>query len=371
MAGPLLSIALPMFRDDHACRRAFHSALLPVTERSDIELIICDNNPDADRSFIHSSLNSRINYIPNESNIGGSENFKKVYTKSSGAFVLMLGDDDYLDPTFLDTYVYLLNHGYFDRSSVIASAPLFFDTPGILCHNPRVPANTKDLLSPSASKRIRFYSEWLNNTPGNPLYYSIMRKTEVDFTFHIQYSLGCPGYTSFIDVPFAEGLAMVHPVEVLPRSFYTYNMQNWGPTSWQSREIEKYKHFLKKDINENSSDKQIFAIRYLNKCIIALSYFLGLGLRYSFHSKTFDMAEYLMAVRNCMKYRYLPKGVDGVDLMSLSPTHDALLSLLQRLLDSISPYLRDNKIFQEFVLRTSSVVTDNNVTNQGQDHELE
>ena len=103
MFAPSVSIGLPVYNGERYLRAAVDS-ILNQTLR-DWELIICDNASTDGTDAIcreYAARDPRVRYFRNPSNIGGSQNFRKVFELAQACYFKWLAVDDYCAPEFLD-----------------------------------------------------------------------------------------------------------------------------------------------------------------------------------------------------------------------------------------------------------------------------
>lgn len=105
---PILSICIPTWNRSKFLTVSLESFLGQIKEidPEEIELFVSDNGSDDDtadvvQSFIEKGL--PITYNRNPENVGAARNFLKCMQMSSGKYILLLGDDDILDPGALKT----------------------------------------------------------------------------------------------------------------------------------------------------------------------------------------------------------------------------------------------------------------------------
>ena len=93
----LVTIAVPTFNRAHLVKSAVDSALRQTHQN--LEVLIVDNGSSDNTSQIVGEINdSRVRFIRNECNIGVAGNWQKCVDKSSGDYLLILSDDDVLEP---------------------------------------------------------------------------------------------------------------------------------------------------------------------------------------------------------------------------------------------------------------------------------
>lgn len=103
MSAPDISIGLPVYNGERYLRVAVDS-IFNQTLR-DWELVICDNaSTDGTEAICreYAARDPRVRYFRNPSNIGGSQNFRKVFELAQGRYFKWLAVDDYCAPEFLD-----------------------------------------------------------------------------------------------------------------------------------------------------------------------------------------------------------------------------------------------------------------------------
>jgi glycosyltransferase involved in cell wall biosynthesis len=102
--APDLSICVPTYERPALLARALGSVVAQA-ERDGfgdrVELLVSDNSPAASKATVEQMFarwSGPTCYLPNEPSIGAIPNFNQAIVRSSGRFVLMLHDDDYLLP---------------------------------------------------------------------------------------------------------------------------------------------------------------------------------------------------------------------------------------------------------------------------------
>ncbi len=69
---------------------------------TDFEIIISDNcSTDNTRGVVEQFKDNRIKYFLQQNHISATDNYNYAYSKSSGDYVILIGDDDYLLPSVL------------------------------------------------------------------------------------------------------------------------------------------------------------------------------------------------------------------------------------------------------------------------------
>ena len=100
---PKLSICVPS-RNRQAC---FRQTILDLIahERTDIEFVFADNSDDRSvmDGFMAGLRDARILYLPSEERpLSMADNWERTVAAATGAWVTVIGDDDYVDPDVVD-----------------------------------------------------------------------------------------------------------------------------------------------------------------------------------------------------------------------------------------------------------------------------
>jgi glycosyltransferase involved in cell wall biosynthesis len=109
MSHPTVSIGMPVYNGANYLRRAVQSIL--TQDYEDFELIISDNaSTDETESICRefAECDGRIRYFRNETNIGASQNYNKVFRLARGQFFKWAAHDDECYPTMLRRCVEVL-----------------------------------------------------------------------------------------------------------------------------------------------------------------------------------------------------------------------------------------------------------------------
>lgn len=101
--APLFTISIPTYnRADGYLRETLQSA---VAQRyQDMEILVSDNcSTDHTAEVVASFSDPRLRYVKHEKNLGHEGNFNFCIEGARGAYVLVLHDDDLIDPDFIET----------------------------------------------------------------------------------------------------------------------------------------------------------------------------------------------------------------------------------------------------------------------------
>jgi glycosyltransferase involved in cell wall biosynthesis len=149
---PLVSIGLPVYNGDDLLEKALHSILAQTY--SNFELIISDNaSTDKTREICeaYAAKDSRIKYYRNEKNIGGHNNFNRVFELATGQYFKWAAHDDLCAPDFIEQCVSILEK----NPSFVVSYPktkLINEREEVLPNN----CDENPLLTHSSKPHIRF-----------------------------------------------------------------------------------------------------------------------------------------------------------------------------------------------------------------------
>ncbi len=107
----LLTIGIPTFNRGKYLRRCLDAITEQAGNNPAVEILVSDNcSTDNTKDIVEFYKNNYFNvrYFRQEENIGGSNNFKFIYTHATGRFVVAIGDDDYLVQSYVPTVLAVL-----------------------------------------------------------------------------------------------------------------------------------------------------------------------------------------------------------------------------------------------------------------------
>jgi hypothetical protein len=107
---PLASIGIPTYNRLEMLRRTVESALAQDYPR--LEIIISDNaSTDGTQAYCEevSERDPRVRYVRQPRNVGAGPNFREVLDRSSGEYFMWLGDDDWIDPSYVSACAAVLS----------------------------------------------------------------------------------------------------------------------------------------------------------------------------------------------------------------------------------------------------------------------
>jgi len=305
---PFLTVALCIYRSNSHVKRAFYSAYAIACQRDDIELVIYDNNPQADREFIRALLRHNIKYISNKHNLGGIGSWMTAWRESVSDYILFLGDDDFLDPTFAD----IIDISCFELLSVkhdiIASLPA--SCMGSLSRRNYLSADAISKINSNCpSERMLGY---INCPSINYLCYSMISRRNVKLDVLWKFSAYCPTSLTALDWAMSHGIIALHQILQLNNSYYIYNMANWHDqpgVSWIDRETLRFsKYFLAENQRNKLGTPQVQAIMTVNEIAVEYAYLASLFYCYSADNLlSFNADAYFSAINLLYIRVHLPR----------------------------------------------------------------
>ena len=103
---PRVSIGMPVFNSRKTIEMAIDSVLAQT--HGEFELIVADNgSTDGTQQVVeaYAAADSRVTYVRHPRNIGQNGNFAAVARMATGELFRWLGDDDWLEPSYLERLV--------------------------------------------------------------------------------------------------------------------------------------------------------------------------------------------------------------------------------------------------------------------------
>ena len=161
------SIGIPAFKGEHL-RECIESVLNQSYEHFEL-IIINDASPDPVNEIVSEFSDSRISYSENAVNIGAENlvnNWNKCLDKASGEYFVLMGDDDTMQPDYLEQFLVLMKRFpglavYHCRSNIIDkhSKPIMI-TPSW----PEYESVYESIWHRNYTKRIHFISDFVYKT---------------------------------------------------------------------------------------------------------------------------------------------------------------------------------------------------------------
>jgi glycosyltransferase involved in cell wall biosynthesis len=167
---PLVSVGIPTFNRDQTLRKAIESVL--KQDYPNLELVISDNaSTDSTQNICleFCQSNEKIQYVRHESNAGAANNFNSALNHSSGEFFMWLGDDDWLDNTYISRCVEVLMSQ--PDYSLVCGKVKYFNSDVFNCEGNPLNLEQED----GFSRVISFYRE----VSDNGTFYGVMRRVDI------------------------------------------------------------------------------------------------------------------------------------------------------------------------------------------------
>lgn len=105
---PIVTIAIPTYNRAKFLKSAIVSSLNQTFDKYEV-LIVDNNSTDDTTQIVGKFRDKRITYIKNNKNIGMIGNWNRCIELARGKYIIILGDDDTLEPNFLFDSVKIFN----------------------------------------------------------------------------------------------------------------------------------------------------------------------------------------------------------------------------------------------------------------------
>ncbi len=150
---PLVTIAIPTYnRADGFLPQAIECALNQTYPN--LEILISDNHStDHTESTVARYQDQRVKYIKQPKNIGANNNFNFCFSEARGEFVLLLLDDDMIDPDFIEACMNAAE--LLDNVGLVRTGTRIIDMEGNILMQRENPASG---MSPT-----EFFLAWFDN----------------------------------------------------------------------------------------------------------------------------------------------------------------------------------------------------------------
>jgi glycosyltransferase involved in cell wall biosynthesis len=176
-----LTVLLPTFNRAASLARTIDSVLEQT--HGELELLISDNaSADETRTVCerYAQRDRRVRYVRQPENLGPIGNFNWLLAHANSEFVLMLADDDWLDPDYLERCLAIIED---DPSlTIVTGATRYYegDAP------PELMLNT-ELLDRSGARRVMRY---LRHSWSSAAFYGVLRASAVKAALPIPNVMG-------------------------------------------------------------------------------------------------------------------------------------------------------------------------------------
>ena len=167
---PLVTIGIPTYNRAAMLRRSIESAL--CQDYPMIEVIISDNASTDDTQEVcqeFSKKDDRVKYVTQSSNMGATANFADVLKRASGEYFMWLGDDDWIDVSYVSHCLSLLRADM--NVALVSGAPIYYQD-GKRAYEGRI----FDLSEKSWALRVAHYYFAVAD---NGMFYGVMRTAQL------------------------------------------------------------------------------------------------------------------------------------------------------------------------------------------------
>jgi GT2 family glycosyltransferase len=164
---PRVTVGVPTYNRAGSLARALESVLAQT--HADLELVVSDNastdgTPATCAAF--AERDDRVRVLRQPRNLGLTENFNRLLREAAGEIVMVLADDDWLEPTYVEHCLAALDA---DPGLVLASGGARYHGDGLA---PAAGAEV-DLLDDDPERRVRRYFERVRD---NATIYGLIRR---------------------------------------------------------------------------------------------------------------------------------------------------------------------------------------------------
>jgi glycosyltransferase involved in cell wall biosynthesis len=166
----LVSIGLPTYNRAESLKRSIESLLSQSYHH--IEIIISDNGSTdctKDLCLKFSAMDGRIKYIRHDINKGAAFNFNYVLESSTGDYFMWLGDDDWIDDTYINKCISTLVND--NELSLVCGSSTYYQAGRYAFKGQAI-----NLLSDNGWQRMLSY---YSSVTDNGTFYGVMRKKEL------------------------------------------------------------------------------------------------------------------------------------------------------------------------------------------------
>jgi glycosyltransferase involved in cell wall biosynthesis len=162
-----VTVGVPTYNRAGPLARALESVL--AQKHTDIELVVSDNASTDGTPAICAGFaerDERVRILRQPHNVGLTENFNRLLREASGELVMLLADDDWLEPTYVEQCLAALDA---DPGLVVASGGARYHRDGaIVSHGAEV-----DVLDEEPARRVR---RWFAAVQDDVSIYGLIRR---------------------------------------------------------------------------------------------------------------------------------------------------------------------------------------------------
>lgn len=222
MSGPRVTIAIPTYnRAEGYLQAALESAL--AQDVDDLEIVVSDNaSTDRTAELVADLADQRVRYMRQPTNLGVNGNFNACVATATGRFLVLLHDDDLLDPDFVASCKRSLQ-----ESPLARQAGMVRTGSRVIDANGRTIANRPNRSAATGVTDLLF--EWFDGLA--PMYFcNTLYRTDA--------LRAAGGFTSrralYIDVAAVLRIAAIHPTVNVPEEKASFRRHDGSNGSVQS-----------------------------------------------------------------------------------------------------------------------------------------
>ncbi|HEX2160325.1 MAG TPA: glycosyltransferase family 2 protein [Thermoleophilaceae bacterium] len=182
--SPLVSVAIPTFNRRATIARAVRSALAQT--HANLEVVVSDDGSTDGSAEVLQELaagDERLRVVRHAANAGMVANMERARRLARGDYVMLLADDDWLDPRCVELALAALL-----RSPDHVAALGGVDYVGSVAHPVR--AELRPLTAAHPSRRVRDYFAAVDGDHGNTWLYALIRRDAFDALSPLRNVLG-------------------------------------------------------------------------------------------------------------------------------------------------------------------------------------
>lgn len=215
---PRVTVGVPVYNGEKFLEEALQSVLDQTFD--DYEVVISDNASDDSTSLICDSFvgrDSRFRYFRNDSNVGASANYRRVFELARGEYFCWLPSDEAMEAKFLERCVALLD----EEPETVLAFPRYFHRTGSQPPRRHTASENADLRMPSAYDRVAKLIRERIIGPNWPIF-GVYRTSVLKQTRLIRPVIGADDYLTL-------EVALLGPLGQVPEELYVLRSH---PDAW-------------------------------------------------------------------------------------------------------------------------------------------
>lgn len=201
IVSPAVTVAIPTYNRHATLGRAVRSALGQTHD--DLEVVVSDDgSTDTTEELLRelAARDQRLRVVRQPTNLGMVANIEAAGRLARGDHVMLLADDDWLEPRCVEQSLATLRAA--PDSVAVVGRVTYAD------REERIPGGLKPLTAPDGSRRVRDYFAAVDGDHGNTWLYSLVRREAFDARSPLRNVLG-------FDWLHVAELAFLGPIELV------------------------------------------------------------------------------------------------------------------------------------------------------------